>query len=147
MTNVILDTNVLLLFGQKGMDVFAEIGRAMQERYEFTVPELVLAELERLGKKASRDGRAAKLAYTLVHERLKMKHEPLVAKLLFRKEIPLKTVPCSEHHADDAILRIAEGDAAHTIVATLDKGLQRRLLDKGVRILTVRQQGFKILKR
>ena len=64
----------------------------------------------------------------------------MVAKLLFpSNEIPLKTAQCSEGHADDAIVRIAEDDA---IVATLDKGLQRRLLKAKIRVLTVQQKRF-----
>ncbi len=134
---VVLDTNVLLLFGQ-GIDVFSEIAAAMDEKFSFVVPELVLKELEALAAKKSKDGRAAKLGYAIVQR--KLQKQPLMARLLFgNKEIPLKTVPCSETHADDAILRIAEDGA---IVATLDKALQRRLLKKSIGVLKLTGKRF-----
>lgn len=140
-TSVILDTNALLLFGQ-GVDVFDAVDRAMREPYELLLPSLVLGELERLAAKATRDGRAAKLGYALVMERLKTAHEPPLARLLFGKGIPLKTIDCSGNHADDAILRIAEDDPARTVVVTLDKELQHRLLARKVRVLARRKEGF-----
>ncbi|MBR9692713.1 hypothetical protein GOV07_02145 [Candidatus Woesearchaeota archaeon] len=136
---VILDTNVFTLFGQ-GIDVFIEIDKVIKDKYEFVIPDLVLQELEKLSKKTTKDGRAARLGNMIVQERLARQKEPLVAKLLFpSKEIPLKTVQCSEKHADDAIVRIAEDDG---IVATLDKGLQRRLLKNKIRVLSIQQKHF-----
>ncbi len=140
-TTVVLDTNALLLFGTEHVDVFSEIGGAVLEPHEIVIPEPVLKELEKLGQKNSRDAWAAKLAYSLVHEKLKMQREPLIAKLLFpQKEIPLKTVPSSKQHADDAILAIAEDDPAHAVVVTLDRGLQGRLLAKKVRVIGLKQR-------
>ncbi len=141
---IILDTNVLFLFGQERIDVFAEIERAVDKVDAFLVPEPVMDELEKLAAKASKDGRAAKLGLALVRERERRSREGPLARFLIggRKEIPLKTVRGSgEKHADDAILRIAEDDPA-AVVATLDKGLQRRLLKAEVRVLGVRQKQF-----
>ncbi len=140
-TTIILDTNALLLFGTEHVDVFSEIERVVTEPHEIVIPESVLQELEKLGKKNTKDARAAKLAYSLVHERLKRQREPLIAKLLFpQKEIALKTVRGSQTHADDAILAIAEDDPARTVAVTLDKGLQGRLLAKKVRIVGMKQR-------
>lgn len=138
-TKVVIDTNALLLFGQEHIDVFSGIDDLIKEPHEVTLPELVIKELEKLSQKNSRDGRAAKLGLALVTERLRRQSEPFLAKLLVpAKEIPLKTVSSSQQHADDAILEIAEDDKA--IVVTLDKGLQRRLLDKKLRVIGIKQQ-------
>ena len=139
-TTVVLDTNALLLFGQ-GVDVFGEVERLVDPPFEFVIPGQVLAEVETLSRKATRDGQMAKLALALVREKERRQQERFVARLLLprTKEIPLKMVSGSgEHHADDAILLIAEDEPAATVVVTLDRELQRRLLAKKVRVLGVK---------
>ena len=139
-TTVVLDTNALLLFGQ-GVDVFGEVERLVDPPFEFVIPGQVLAEVETLSRKATRDGQMAKLALALVREKERRQQERFVARLLLprTKEIPLKMVSGSwEHHADDAILLIAEDEPAATVVVTLDRELQRRLLAKNVRVLGVK---------
>jgi len=143
---IILDTNVLLLFGQEGIDVFSALERAADKVDAFIVPSLVVDELKKLGERATKDGRAAKLGLALVEEKARRSDETFLVKLLAGgwKEIPLKIVPCSaEKHADDAILRIAEDD---TIVATLDRGLQRRLLKADRRVMGMRQKRFQSIE-
>lgn len=138
---VILDTNFLLLYGQEHIDVLTGIATALQEPYEFVVIEPVMQELERLAESNSRDGRAAKLGLAIVQAKLKSSSEPFITRLLFKKEIPLKMVSSSIKYADDAIIAIAE-EKPKSIVATLDRGLQRRLLNKDIRIITLKQRGF-----
>lgn len=141
-TKVLLDTNALLLFGQ-GIDLFAEIERALDEKFEYLIPGQVFAELEMFAKRKSKAGIAAKLAWTLVQEKLRRMQEPFYLKLLGRKEIPLKTIHVSGiKHADDAIIKIAEDDPT-IVVATLDKALKDRLLKKKVRVLTLGKKGFR----
>jgi rRNA-processing protein FCF1 len=143
MQKVILDTNALLLFGQ-GIDLFAEIEEALDEQFEYRIPEQVMKELETFAKRKSKEGVAAKLAWTLVQEKIRRNQEPFYVKMLGRKEIPLKTVSVSgKKHADDAIVKIAEDDPQHTIVATLDKRLRDRLLKTKARTLTLGKKGFK----
>ncbi len=142
-TKVLLDTNALLLFGQ-GRDVFAEIEALLNEPFEFVVLEPVLAEVEKLAEKASVDGRAAKLALALVKARERQSSENVLSKLVSpssKKRIPLKIVRGSRDvHADDALFATADGDA---IVATLDKGLQRRLK---CRVLSVSKNRISFIK-
>jgi len=139
---IVLDTNVFTLFGQ-GVDVFSEIERAVDGKPVLVVPDCVVSELERLAKRATKDGKAARLGFMILQERLARQREPFLTRLFFpTKEIALKTLRRSEKHADDAILAIAEDDPAGTVVATLDKGLQGRLLKAGVRVLTLRQKRF-----
>jgi|GEM_PF-284267 len=145
-TKVVLDTNALLLFGQEHLDIFSEVSKTMTEPYELLVPQQVHDELTKLAQKKSRDGMAAKLGLALLNEKLKRQQEPFFSRLLFpTKEIPLKTVSSSQHHADDAIVAIAEDDPAHVIVVTLDKGLQGRLLSRTARILTMRNHQLKFI--
>lgn len=136
---VVLDTNALLLFGD-GIDVFAELERLFDVSATLLVPEQVMAEMERQARGATRDARKAKLALSLVREKLRRQADPgLVARLFLprKKEIPLKIVPGSGiQHADDAILRIAEDERA--AVVTIDEALQRRLLAKGLRVVGVK---------
>jgi rRNA-processing protein FCF1 len=141
-TRVLLDTNALLLFGQEHLDLFSGIADVMKEPYELVVLDHVLAELTALTKKKTRDGQAARLGLVLVRQKEnETKAGILDALLVAKKRIPLKIIPGSkEKHADDAIVAIAEDDKERSVVCTLDKGLQRRLLKKGIRVLGVRQR-------
>ncbi len=144
---LLLDTNTLLLFGQ-GIDVFSESASAGEIIDVFLVPDPVIRELETLAMKASADGRAAKLALALVKEKERRSQQRFLTRLLIptKKEIPLKIIPSSgTMHTDDAIMRIAEDDPVRHVVATLDKGLQRRLLNAKVRVLGVRGKQFRII--
>jgi rRNA-processing protein FCF1 len=145
---VLLDTNALLLFGQ-GIDVFGEVERILSSSFTFTVPEPVLKEVEKLSQRATKDGKSAKLALALVREKERRQEEGVAARLLLprRKEIPLKILAGSgEEHADDAILRIAEEAPERTAVCTLDKGLQRRLLSRRIRVLGVKHGRLAIIE-
>jgi len=137
---VLLDTNTLLLFGQ-GIDVFGETERLIAAPFTINIPETVVQEVERLSKKTTSEGKSAKLAMAIIREKERRQKEGPVTKLLLPKgkEIPLKILPGSgEEHADDAILRIAEEAPERTAVCTLDRGLQRRLLSRRVRVLGVK---------
>ncbi|RME31669.1 hypothetical protein D6789_02035 [Candidatus Woesearchaeota archaeon] len=123
---VIVDTNALLLFAQ-GTDLFSAIAEYMQEPYSLIIIDSVEAELHRLAQGGGADARAAKLALVLVEQ------------MRLAKTQPLKKIRGSGEYADDAIVAIAEDDK-ESLVVTLDKGLQRRLLAQGVRVLTIRQK-------
>lgn len=129
MHKVILDTN-FLMEAARPIDIFSCVEKQMHTPFEFIVPQAVLDELQKFANGKSKKARAAKLAFVLVKQRAQP--QSVVQRFLFaRKEIPLKILPSSEKHADDAIVKIAEG----ATVATLDKGLQKRL-PKGVRVLS-----------
>lgn len=130
MKRVILDTNMLLVPGQFKVDIFSELERVLDDSYEIVILEGTLVELERIAQTASgEDKRAARLAQMLLeHERKK----PRAGKCK-----GLKTVPSSNPHVDDAILEIAEDDC---FVATNDQALKRRLLEKGVRVVYLKQR-------
>jgi hypothetical protein len=134
MKRVIIDTNMLLVPGQHKVDIFSALDRLLEEPYEIVLLEASLAELKRLATGTGADAQAAKLGLLLVeHQR---RRDFAAASGSMCKA--LKSVPGSrKEHVDDAIVRIAEDD---TLVATNDAGLKRRLLEKGVRVIYLRQQ-------
>jgi len=113
---VIIDTNGFMIPVQFGVDIFEELKRLGFD--EFFVPEAVVFEIERLIKREKGSDRtAAKVARSMM-ERCKRIDA---------------TGP-----ADDVILRLAiEMGAA---VLTNDIELKRRLAEKGVRIVSLRQK-------
>jgi rRNA-processing protein FCF1 len=134
MQKVIIDTNMLLVPGQHKVDVFTELGRILDEPYEIVLLETSLDELKRLATGTGADAQAAKLGLLLVEHMRKRDFAAADGSLCKG----LKTVPSSKkEHVDDAIVRIAEDE---TLVATNDNGLKRRLLEKGVRVIYLRQQ-------
>jgi rRNA-processing protein FCF1 len=145
-TKVLFDTNVLLLFGLRHLDLFAEASAILQEPLELVVPEQVLGELERLAGTGTKEGRAAKLAVILVRQRSEDgPGAPPSPSGRCAKKIPLKIGHGSKaKHADDAIVEIAEDDVEHTVVCTLDRKLRRRLLERTVRVIGVSQRGLSL---
>jgi hypothetical protein len=132
MRKVIVDTNMLLVPGQFKVDIFTEIDRVMDEPYEIVVLEGSLAELKKIAETGSgEDKRAAKLAAMLVEH---MRKRDFASTGNCKA---LKIVAGSpDKYVDDAILEIAEDE----LVATNDGELKRRLLDKGVRVIYLKQQ-------
>ncbi|MGV8169360.1 MAG: PIN domain-containing protein [Candidatus Nanoarchaeia archaeon] len=129
-TKVILDTNFLLIPGDKGVDVFSEIDRIMQEPYELCVLDKSVEELDKIvfkdGKKKS--GFSAKLG------------------LILLKQKNLKTLASSsEEYADKAILAFAAKNPEKTIVATQDAELRNKLKKESVRVIQLKQEKYLIL--
>lgn len=122
MIQVILDTNFLLLPSQFSVDIFSEIDRVVEQKYELCVLEKSLDELKKVaeGADSGKDKRAAMLG---------------IAFVAAKKIRLLKT---GDQYVDDAILGLAE--RGRHIVATQDMGLKRRLKEKGVSVITMRKQ-------
>jgi len=128
---VIIDTNMFLEIGKNGIDVFTEIDRLMEGRYNLCVVEGTIEELERImtekkGIKGS-DKFNAKLGFIML------------------KQKNLKVLPVSSDCkiVDDGIV---ENTDKSTFVATLDRGLQRRVKEKEGKILTIRQHKYFIIQ-
>lgn len=124
-TIVIVDTNFLMLPGSRGIDIFSEIAKVMDEPHELCIVDKTLEELQTIilkdGKKKA--GFNAKLGFILA------------------KQKSLKTLTSSkEEYVDSAIVRIASQSPRKTIVATQDKELQGELKKLSVRIITIKQQ-------
>lgn len=124
-SKVILDTNMLLMPG-KGIDVISIIEEKVNFPFTFCVMARTYEELENLMQKAKKgsDKLNAKLGYLLA------------------KQKSLKTLYSSLHHVDDAIIdTITKND----YVATLDKALQKRVIEKGAKVIAVRNRSQVII--
>lgn len=134
MRRVILDTNMLLVPGQFKVDIFTELDRIIDEPYEIVILDKTLEELKKItetGKGA--DKQAAKLAGLLIEHQKKRDFNASS-----RSNCKgLKIISSSSGlYVDDAIIEIAEDE----FVATNDSELKRRLLEKGVRVIYLKQQ-------
>ncbi len=134
MKKIIIDTNMLLVPGQHKVDIFTEIERIMEETYEIHILKGVVDELAKLAVGNGIDAQAARLGKMLLEHQQKRDF----AAASSGQCKALKIISQSkELHVDDAIVSIAEDD---TLVATNDAELKRRLLDKGIRVIYLRQQ-------
>jgi rRNA-processing protein FCF1 len=128
--SVIVDTNALLIPGEFGVDIFAEL-----ERLGYThiiVPMEVLNELEELRGRASLKGkerRAATVGYALLQDYVrgtKRKRERSGCTILMEAEVDEE----GESDTDTAIILLAARRGA--AVLTNDEVLRRRLTDAGI---------------
>lgn len=133
---VIIDTNMLLVPGQCKVDIFTELDRLIEEPYEIVILQGTLDELAKISEGADVSGadkQAARLAVMLVEHQRTRDFAASTGSLCKA----LKIISGStEKYVDDAIQEIAE-DA---LVATNDGELKRRLLEKGVRVIYLKQQ-------
>ncbi|MGB3908298.1 MAG: DNA-binding protein [Methanomethylovorans sp.] len=113
---VIIDTNALMIPVQFNVDIFSELHRLGFDH--FIVPQAVLNELDRLVTTArGQDLIAAKVGRSLANR--------------------CELVPI-EGHADDIIVSLA--DDADAAVLTNDIRLKKRLLEIGIRVISLRQR-------
>ncbi len=125
-TKILLDTNFLLIPGQFGVDIFSEIRRICDFSYVLVVVPETIAELEGIissMRSNGKDKRAARLALQFL-KRFRVK--VLKNRKLYKR-------------ADEAILAIADKNSC---VATQDRGLKRRLREKAVRLIILRQRQY-----
>jgi uncharacterized protein len=137
---VIIDTNMLLVPGQFTVDVFTELDRVVEEPYEAAILQGSVAELAKIvsgaTKASAEDRRAAKLAVMLVEHQ---GARDFTAATESRCK-GLKIIGGSaEQHVDDAIVSIADDE---TLVATNDGGLKRRLLERGIRVIYLKNRKY-----
>lgn len=115
---IIMDANFLMIPESHGVNIFSELDRIVDRKYELFVPEVVIGELENLKENGTPSERkAAKVGVELASK---------------AKKIP------SEKPADEEILRLAEkGNCA---VATSDSNLRKRLREEGIPVIYLRQR-------
>lgn len=120
---VIPDTNFLLVPGQFGVDVFSELHRILDVRFKIAVPNVVLQELEVIERKSrGRDLLAIRMA-----KKLAERFEKVDVGEFGKKPI------------DDQIFEFAIGNE-RVIVCTNDKGLKKRLRERGVPVVYLRSK-------
>ena len=117
MKKIILDTNFLMIPYQFKVDIFDEINRIVEEKYDLITLDSVIKELKGLMKSKGKDAIAAKIGLELIK----------------RKRI--KIVKIKEKKTDDAILKLAN---ENTIIATNDRLLIQRLKNRNIRIIYLR---------
>ena len=124
MRKVILDSNFLFIPGYFGIDIIDGIEKLCPFAYELTVVKQTISELEKLRKTLrGKELQALKLAEAIV------------------KKSHIRIIKTDEDlDADSAIVEIA--DPRHDIVATQDMGLKRRLRNKGVPLIILRQRRY-----
>ena len=115
---VILDTNFMMLPGQFGIDIFKELDRIIDQKYQLCTLTPIVHELERLSREAKgKDKTAAKLALGMM---------PRIEKIEVKRK------------ADEAIVETAKQEKA--IVATNDAELRRKLKKEGITAIYLRQK-------
>ena len=126
-TQVILDTNFLLMPGEHGVDIFSEMKRILSEPYELCILDKTEQELKKIVDKErqKKSGFNAKLGYIMI------------------KQKGLKTIQSSSpEYADEAIIKYASKNPGKTIVATQDKELREKLGKIPVRTVVLRQKRY-----
>jgi uncharacterized protein len=118
---VVLDTNILTVPAQFSVDIFAESERVVERRIEFVVLKSVIHELE---KKLEDAVRTEKFKFRIALDFVER------CTIIGLDEIT------SAKPVDDQVLEYAL--SVHGIVATNDKELREKSLDRGVPVLFMR---------
>ena len=118
---VLFDTSFLMLAAKFHMDVISETEKLLQRRVQFSVPDLVVRELERLASGPGAPGRDARVALELISTR------------------KIHTISSVERsNADKALI---EGSGlTNVIVATADLDLRRMIRDAGRPVIIFREK-------
>jgi len=123
MTLVIIDTNILLVPGTLGVDIFSEIEKACDFKPELVILEASVEELKKIMKEqGGKFKSASKLALALLKD----------------KEIPLIL---GKGHVDDLLVEHSKQGA---VVVTQDAELKKRLTKP---YLTLRQKKYFVMIR
>ncbi|MCD6558854.1 PIN domain-containing protein [Palaeococcus sp. (in: euryarchaeotes)] len=126
---VIFDTNFLLVPGQFGVDVIGELHRILDVKFEIGIPDVVRQELEVIERKSrGKDLLAIKMAKSLI-ERFNV----------------VKLGRYGEKPTDELILEFAL-KMPDVIVCTNDKGLRKKLREKGIPVIYLRQRKILVLE-
>jgi uncharacterized protein len=124
MKRVLLDTNFLLIPGDFSVDIFTELRRVIDGRFQVCVLEATLDELERLSNKGK--GR--------------LKRSALLGLQLLRDKGVL-IVP-SERNVDADSVLVDIAVPGIDIVATQDKELKARLMKKHIGVIVLRKKKY-----
>lgn len=123
-TNVLLDTNFLLLPFQRRIDIFEEIPKLIGRTVTFLVLPQILQELQWIELKGSeKEKRAARSSFDLID--------------LHCKIVENMSLPTPELDADTALLRYSAKTGA--LVATNDSELRHELKKQGSRVIFLRK--------
>jgi rRNA-processing protein FCF1 len=120
---VIPDTNFLLVPGQFGVDIISELHRILDVKFKIVVPNVVLDELNVIERKSrGKDLMAVRMA-----------------KKLAERFETVEIGRFDERPIDDQIFDFAVKNE-RVIVCTNDKGLKKRLRERGVPVVYLRSK-------
>ncbi|KXB05296.1 hypothetical protein AKJ50_00975 [candidate division MSBL1 archaeon SCGC-AAA382A13] len=121
---VILDTNFLMIPETHNVDIFKELDRILDKKYELVVPEVVIGELNHLKEEGSAsEKRAANIALQIADKAKRIS---------------------SKKSADEEIINLAQEKKC--VVGTNDKRLKKRLRKKGIPVIYLRQKSHLDIK-
>ena len=144
-TKVFLDTNMLLLPGQRGVDVFTGIEDVMMEPFEFCTVQAVFDELLSISEGHTTRRRLFSFRGTKKSAKGADKQSARLG-IILAKQKDLKTLGRSSKRpsADEVLLDVVD---SNSMVATLDRELQKKLREKDIAVITLRQNKlFTIIK-
>ena len=122
MKKILLDTNFMMIPYKFGVDIFTQIDRILTFKYRLFVLDKTLEELKNIVEKQKGKNReAAKIAL----------------KLTAIKNIGIIKTNGNKK-TDDAIIDLSSKN--DYIVATQDKDLKRRLINRGTGVIVIRQK-------
>ncbi len=127
MKKILLDTNFLMIPCQFRADIFSELERMCSFSYKLFILDATLAELKKLALSKGKKGGCARVALKLIEAN--------------NVEV-FSSQDYTDKHTDDLIVKITNKD---WIVATQDMNLKRRLKEKGVGLIILRQKGYLML--
>ncbi len=123
MKTIILDTNFLVDCLAWKVDFFRELERILPFTYEMKVVDKTVDELDQIIKTAKPDEKVG---------------ARLAKQLIAKKRIGV--IPTDKKgYTDTLILKFTSKD---TIVATQDQGFKRRLKEKGISVIIIRQKRY-----
>ncbi|WP_297074052.1 PIN domain-containing protein [Thermococcus sp.] len=120
---VIPDTNFLLVPGQFGVDIISELNRVLDVRFRIVIPNVVLDELSVIERKT----RGKDLLAVRMAKKLAERFETIEISRFGEKPI------------DDQIYDFAVSNE-RVIVCTNDKGLKKRLRERGIPVVYLRSK-------
>lgn len=124
MKKIILDTNFLLIPFQFDIDIFLEIERIADFKYELFIVDKTVDELNKIIKEQKGQNKeAAKIALALLENK------------------KIKKLKTTEDLDVDSILLKQKG----AIIATQDIILKRKLMKSGIKTITLRQKKYLVL--
>ena len=118
---VCFDTSFLMLAAKFHLDVISETERLLKRKIQFSVPDIVVGELERLARNPGLPGRDARVALELISAR------------------KIHRVSSVERSSADKALIEASGQS-NVIVATADLDLRRMIRDAGKPVIIFREK-------
>ncbi len=127
---IILDTNFLLIPAQFGLDIFTELDKTLDYSYSLFIMDKSLEEL----KEASKQQKGA------LKEAVKVTLSLIKS---MKDNNKLNIIPAKTSYIDREILETADKE---TLVATQDLELRKKLHEKGIKTIVMRQRKHLVIE-